>query len=448
MTEAAGQGRRVEKEPGMSRFAVPLALAFVLAFGPPAQAGQAQPGPADINGLKKSAPKVYLDCSSCDLEYIKTEITFVNYVRDRKEAQVHILVTTQATASGGREYTLTFLGQNEFAGVDDVVKFFSNKTDTEDEIRKSLVKSLKLGLAAYAARTPIASRMTVSYAAPPPAKTGKDKWNGWVFSLSGEGFFSGESSMSRSSWGTNFSANRTTESLKIRLGLSGQFNRERYEYGDETIRNRREAYSASGLAVFSLGAHWSAGVSFEAKSSEYENIELGFRAAPAVEFNVFPYAQATRRQLRVLYRLGGGPVRYRQETVYDKTRETLWGQSLSVTLDVKEKWGAVSVSGSGSHYFHDFGKNRLDVFGSIQLNLIKGLNAYLIGGGSRIRDQLSIAKGTASLEEVLLRRRQLETGYNYFAIFGLSYTFGSIFTNVVNPRFGSAGGGGIQIHID
>jgi hypothetical protein len=26
-------------------------------------------------------------------------------------------------------------------------------------------------------------------------------------------------------------------------------------------------------------------------------------------------------------------------------------------------------------------------------------------------------------------------------MFGLSYTFGSIFTNVVNPRFGSTGGG-------
>jgi hypothetical protein len=53
-----------------------------------------------------------------------------------------------------------------------------------------------------------------------------------------------------------------------------------------------------------------------------------------------------------------------------------------------------------------------------------------------------------SLEEVLLQRRQLETGYSYFFSVGLSYTFGSIFTNVVNPRFGSQGGAGVSIHID
>ena len=46
-------------------------------------------------------------------------------------------------------------------------------------------------------------------------------------------------------------------------------------------------------------------------------------------------------------------------------------------------------------------------------------------------------KGGASLEEVLLQRRQLETTYNYFFQVGFSYSFGSIFSNVVNPRFGS-----------
>jgi len=41
----------------------------------------------------------------------------------------------------------------------------------------------------------------------------------------------------------------------------------------------------------------------------------------------------------------------------------------------------------------------------------------------------------ASLEEILLRRRELETSYYYYFSIGLSYTFGSIYNNVVNPRF-------------
>ena len=47
-----------------------------------------------------------------------------------------------------------------------------------------------------------------------------------------------------------------------------------------------------------------------------------------------------------------------------------------------------------------------------------------------------------NVQEILVRRRQLETSYNFFAGVGLSYTFGSIFNNIVNPRFGSSGGGG------
>jgi len=51
-----------------------------------------------------------------------------------------------------------------------------------------------------------------------------------------------------------------------------------------------------------------------------------------------------------------------------------------------------------------------------------------------IHDQLHIPKGDASLEEVLLRRRDLLTTYEYEVNVGFSYTFGSIYNNVVNTR--------------
>jgi hypothetical protein len=63
------------------------------------------------------------------------------------------------------------------------------------------------------------------------------------------------------------------------------------------------------------------------------------------------------------------------------------------------------------------------------------LNLY--GQYSKIRNQISLPKGTASLEEVLLQRRQLETGYQFWGSFGVSYSFGSIYNNIVNPRFGN-----------
>ncbi len=406
------------------------------------------PGQTDIEALKKTAPRVYLDCGSCDIEYIKTEVTFVNYVRDRKEAQVHILVTIQSTGSGGREYKLNFLGQNEFQGLDDSIQYFSNSTDTDDEVRKGLVKALKIGLAGYAARTPIASRLAVDFAAPKRLGPAADRWNSWVFSLSAEGYFNGEKSHSSHFWGGNASANRITEAAKLRLGLSADFDDDRFEYDGETITSRQESYEFNGLYVASLGAHWSAGVSLDIESSSYDNTRLRVEPAPAVEFNVFPYAESSRRQLRFLYKVKLESARYREETIYFRTRETRLKHSLSATLELKEKWGSISTSVSGSQYFHDLGKYQVNIFGSVQLNLLKGLNLYAAGGGGRIRDQLGLVKGEASLDEILLRRREIATGYNYFLMAGVSFTFGSIYTNVVNPRFGSQGSGGIHIEMN
>jgi hypothetical protein len=425
----------------MNKVILPAILSFFLVTGAMAPAVFSQTDQVDLEALKKTAPKVFIDCGSCDIEYIKTEITFVNYVRDRKEAQVHILITTQSTGSGGREYTLSFSGQNDFKGLDDTIKYFSNQTDTDDEIRKGLVKTIKMGLLTYVARTPISSRIAVSYAEEKKPQDVVDRWRSWVFSISGDGYFNGEESYKSSSVGANLSANRVTPEIKIQLGLSASYRHNRFEYGGRSSESNQESYSFDGLAVKSIDAHWSVGGYLNASSSSYDNIRFSLSPAPAIEYNVFPYSQSTRRQLRFLYRIAFRVVRYREETVYFKTKENLWRESLSVALTVKEKWGSVSGQLSGAHYFHDFHKYSLDAYGTVQLNLFKGLNAFVLCGGSRIRDQLSLVKGEASLEEIILRRRQLETGYSYYFMFGLSYTFGSIFTNVVNPRFGSTGSG-------
>jgi hypothetical protein len=79
--------------------------------------------------------------------------------------------------------------------------------------------------------------------------------------------------------------------------------------------------------------------------------------------------------------------------------------------------------------------------------LLKGLSLSLYGGYSKINNQLSLRREGASLEEVLTQRRQLETSYNYWGGFGISFSFGSIYNNIVNPRFGSINGGGMTIMI-
>jgi len=401
----------------------------------------AQAQPNEAVALKESAPKVFIDCAMCDMDYLRKEIAFINYVSERKEAQVYILITTQKTESGGEKYAISFTGQNEFEGNNHALNYLAEKTSTADEVKKGLANIIKMGLMRYVAKTPVSSRVSINFAEKVKPTSVVDKWNFWVFSLSADSFLSGEQSYDDwMLWGS-FSANKVTPDLKIRLSISGMLEKTEFRLEDQVIESSYESQSFSGLVVKSINDHWSAGGYFSAYSSSYNNIKLGLNPAPAIEYDLFPYSQSTKKQLRFLYRVGFNPVRYREETIYDKTSENLWKESLEVALELKEKWGTISTSLVGSHYLRDFKKNHLELWGEVSLRIFKGLNFNIYGGGARIHDQLSLPKGEASLQDILLQRRQLETSYSYYFSVGLSYTFGSIFSKVVNPRFGGSSTG-------
>jgi len=394
--------------------------------------------PSDsAKAAESNALKIYLDCDRCDDDYIRTEITFVNYVRDRKAAQVHALITTQETGSGGTEFTLTFIGQFNQAGMSDTLKYNSKQTDTQDEIRQGLARVIKMGLLRYVAKTPQAEQISITYKKPAATKAVIDKWNYWVFALNLNSFLNGEKSANFVSLHGSLSANRVTPAWKINVSLNGNYNESNFDLGDRTISSFSRSKSFRSLVVKSLGERWSAGFSGRVFSSTFNNTTLGLAAAPAVEYNFYKYSESTRRQLRFLYEMVYNFYRYDEETIYDKTSENLLSQELSITLDAKQPWGSVETSLVGSTYFHDFDKNRVELFSELSLRLFKGVSLRLFGQIARIHDQLSLPKGGAAPEEILLQRRQFETQYSYFASIGLSYTFGSIYNNVVNPRFGN-----------
>jgi hypothetical protein len=293
-----------------------------------------------------------------------------------------------------------------------------------------------MGLMPYVAQTPLAEYCSISMRRVLLPTEVTDPWNFWVFGLSLGGRFEGESRRKTSSINANLSAARVTPEIKIRLGFNANFDERKYIYSDKTIISTMESENFSGLIVKSLNEHWSVGAYLNMSSSVYNNIKFSFNPAPAIEFNVFPYSESTRRELRFMYRVGLNAVKYREETIYFKMSENLWSESLSATLELKEPWGSWEASIYGSHYFHDFSKNRLRISSQLYFRIFKGLGLSLNGRYERVRDQLSLRRGEASLEEVLLRRTQLATTYEYSLFISINYTFGSIFSNVVNPRFG------------
>ena len=158
--------------------------------------------------------------------------------------------------------------------------------------------------------------------------------------------------------------------------------------------------------VKALGEHWSIGAQGDVESSTFDNIKLSVSAAPAVEFNVFPYSAYTRRQLRALYAIGVSRSRYYEETLFGKTEETLPKHELSLTFEQRERWGSLEARVEWSQYLHDLDKSRLEVEGEVSLRLARGLSVGAELNASRIRDQLSLPARGATPEEVLLRLRQ------------------------------------------
>src|SRR5436190_12714105 len=106
--------------------------------------------------------RVFLDCGRCDEDYIKKEVTFIDYVRNREDADVHVLVTTQETGGGGSQWTLKFIGLGaKNQGADQTLTYNSSATATGDEVRAGFVEVFKLGLVRYAVNTPIVDRLRV-----------------------------------------------------------------------------------------------------------------------------------------------------------------------------------------------------------------------------------------------------------------------------------------------
>jgi hypothetical protein len=411
-------------------------IVFFLFLLCPGAEARTRTSPESPGGPPPSSPRVFLEWSGADTTVLRGEIPFVDFVFTPESAQVQVAIIS--AASGGREtFTLAFHGRKEMAGDDNTLTHRAAPGEKPEESRKTIIGLLKIGLMRYVAKTPAARLVSIDFMDHVRPTSVMDKWNFWVFNLSYDQFLLGETQFSNSRSFGSFAANRVTPGLKIRTSVYGNFQRERFDIDNEVIRSSSFGYGFEGLVVKSLDEHWSAGAYLSVFTSTFSNIRLGVSPSPAVEYDVFRYSDSTRRQLRFLYRFNYSHSRYREVTVYDKFSEGLFGQTLSATLELKKPWGNVEASLEGSHYFLRPFKYRVELSGEASFRIWRGLSLEIDGRYAKINDQISLRKGEATVEEILLTLRELETGYNYSFSVGLNFRFGSLNSNVVNPRFGS-----------
>ncbi len=391
----------------------------------------------ETDSLRMNAVKLFIDCEYCDMNHIRREIPYVNYVRDVREAQLYLREVRQNTGSGGREYSYFFVGQKEFAGLSDTLVYVSRPDDTRDQVRQGRTNMIKMGLMRYVARTPIHKEIEINHLGESEEEMVLDRWNNWVFELETRPRFEGEETRKEFSFWNSFNVNKVTPDWKIEFDLDHRLTRTKYVYEDSTYVKDKTLIQLENLVVKSISDHWSVGNRSEFSTSTFSNLKFQANIFPSIEYNLYPYSESTHHQLRFLYGIGVSLNQYNDTTIYNKTKENLGQHQLQIAYQIQEKWGSVNVSLEGSNYLNDFSKNNIQLECSINIRIVKGLSFSVRGGIARIHDQISLVKGELSEADILLQLQELASSYRIDGSLGLTYTFGSIFNNIVNPRFGN-----------
>ena len=418
-----------------------LVTAIAATAALPGASGTAFAQDTDTSEHEQQALRVFLDCEHfCDLDYLRREITFVNYVVDRRDAQLHVLVTAERSGSGAR-YTFDFIGLEAFEDNDVRHVYSASNTNTGDETRAGIAQVLRVGLLHYVIETPLAQQIAITpftggtEQSPIMVQPEDDPWNFWVFRLSANTKASGEASRTQRFVEGEFSANRTTEQWKIRLSTDNEYSDRTDELSSGEFKSVMRENDVEGQVVKSLGEHWGASVSGEVNSSTFVNLDLGLEAMAGVELNVFPYSESSRRILTFAYEAGVASFDYSELTIFDTIAETLPVHNVTSTFGVNQPWGDSSIQLEYTALLNDLSRYGLSVEGELSFRVVRGLDFFVSGSTELVRNQLFLPQVGLSDEEILLQLQDLATDSRYSFSFGLSYTFGSIFNNVVNPRF-------------
>jgi hypothetical protein len=398
---------------------------------------------AQSTGRLAPIPNIYLDCSSCDVNYIRSNITFVNYVRDQADASIYLLITDQRTGGGGREFTLIFSDFRNEQARSDTLRYSSSSTDTGDERRMGLNRYIKIGLVPFVTNTVAIRSLNILYDAPSEAEADdddeiEDPWNNWVFDVNVRSNISGQERELNFGLFSGFEAERTTHTWKIRGRVRGEINRRNLELSDRTLNINRDWGNSWVMVGYSISDHATVGLFGRADFSRTNNIALNTYIAPAFEYNFFPYNEFQERRFVIQYQITPMYRRYFDTTIFLKDEEMIMSQELSARLRYDQRWGRIDIRASGMHFFHDSSINRFEFNPTFNIRIIRGLSVSLSGRYRVINDQLSLRLPSdvdPNDPESILRGIQRPTSYDFSVSFGLSYTFGSIFNNIVNPRF-------------
>lgn len=352
-------------------------------------------------------------------------------------ADVLVLILSHSSANGGESYKLIFTGKRKFNGVNDKLKISFQKADSDETKYLGLLRILKIGMIRYISHTQYISGIRAKYLTinKRADETYSDKWNYWVYNLSALGAFKSEQSKEEYSFKGNISADRITNESKIIIGLGYEKKLQSFNLDTIITKSIKKSLDLKAKYVKSISNHFSAGCYTEYFSSSFDNIQSELSLTPALEYDFFPYKESLTHEFTIRYKVGISNYNYYVMTIFGRNNENLFSHSLKLKYDFKEIWGTASLAISGSQFLNNLSKNRIEFNSSISLRVFEGFSINTMLNINILHDQIYLPAEGATKEEILLNQKQLASQYEVNLNLGFSYSFGSIYNNIVNTRF-------------
>ena len=404
------------------------------------------PGDKETKVNKKSAysydkrtgkPKIYIEGILLDMDFMRRNMQFVDFVNDPAVADVHIIINSRINGSGGYVYSLMY-NNKTFENIGNfTLTSTTASSDTHEERRKKLTDALSLGMMPFVNQTEASSKMSLVYRGKKEeinAAPVDDPWNNWTFRGDFNGKLDLEESRKIFNYVYNLRADKVTEDWKFRNnGRMSVYTRE-YERDEKKYRSENITNYVTSSVVNSLSPRWSAGAFASYFNSNYRNTLYSVTFKPAIEYNIFPWDISDRKVFTIAYYIGPEWKKYYEETIYGRFHEELWEQTFRLDLQIVQTWGEIEAGFDATNYLNDFSKNRITFDTDLSVRIVRGFSVNFDLRVENIHDQIYLPKGDVSLEDILLNKVQLPSTFEVSAGVGVRLQFGSIYNNVVNNR--------------
>jgi hypothetical protein len=398
--------------------------------------------------VKPSKLKIFLDCRSrCDFNYIRSEINIVDYMLIQDDADVHILINNQVTGGGGGKTQIIFYGQNQFSSMQDTLSYSYPPNQALSQNRNLMLQYLKLGLAPYLAKSLMVMQVNMVTKMDEEelthlkefSQTPTDPWRYWTQIFGVNGNLRLEQLYQTLRTSGYFQSTKMTEDLKIRFRVAGGREVSTYKYETDTGTVKtivdNSDFNVRHFIARGIDNNWTYGYETSFANSTFQNLKGSFYFSTGLERSLFPYSTINNKFVALRYGLDARYNNYYDTTLFAKKKEMLFGQKLILSLKYNQKWGYLEGGVRYRNYFHDWTMYNVSLNSSLNIRLTGALTVNVDLYGALVHDQVNLAQGEASKDDVLTRKRQLASAYNFATWFGVNYRFGSSVNNFVNPRF-------------